>query len=187
MTKKITLLATATALVAFAVPALAGAAPQITYPAGTRLAVGTAITGTSTNWVTTTSLGDIKCAKKTIPAVLITNSELSVEAKGSGEATTVNCSVEGESIKTTDFTLTNLKSTTTGSGTATFSFKADLPVVGTCTYTAINAPFTYATGGSSINFYKATLAASPSACGTAKLDADVSLEKTSGGNVLILD
>lgn len=187
MLKKIMMLATATALAALAVPALASAAPEVTYPAGTTLATGTGITGTSNNFVLTTSIGTIKCAKVTFPGELTENTGSSITIVGSGAGTATTCYDEDEPVNVTDLTLTDLKSTMSGSGAATFSVKADLPVVGTCTYVGTGAPFSYVVGAIKISFNKAPLTASPSACGSAKLDADFILERTSGANPVILD
>lgn len=188
MIKKLTLLAAAVAVVALAVPAMAGAS-QLTMPAGTTVPVETKITGTSTNAVTTTSIGELKCAKVVLNGEVTKNNGTEVAGVGIGTGTTTTCTDEGASINITNVTLTSLASSTSGSGTAAFSFQADLPVVGTCTYTATAAPFTYVSGANpaELKFTKATLTASPSACGTAKLDGEFKLETTGTEEALILD
>jgi hypothetical protein len=195
MIKKLTLLATAIAVLAFAVPAMASAAPSLTMPAKTLVPANVMsgnpnsnITGTSVNAKTTTSLGTLTCAKVTLNGTVTENTGSSVKGVGTGAGTTTTCKIEGESINITDVTLAEIKSTVSGAGSASFSFQADLPVVGTCTYTGTNAPFTYVSGSSVITFNKATLTASPSACGTAALDGEFSFETTeNGGGAIILD
>ena len=65
----------------------------------------------------------------------------------------------------------------------TFSFKATVPIVGLCTFSGTNTAVTYSTGAmtNSFTFTNATLSASPSACGPAKLTADFFMTTSSNG------
>jgi len=185
MIKRLTLVASVIAVVAFAAPAMASANPQLTMPAGTTVPKGTLITGTSTNAVTKTSIGELKCEKVVLNGEVTENSGTSVTGVGIGEGTTTTCTDNGAKISIVDVTLSDLHSSESEKGTATFSFKGELPVVGTCTYTGTGAPFTYVTNSDIIKFTEATLTASPKACGTAHLSGEFTLETTGGGEVIL--
>jgi len=62
MTKKLSPLIAAVAVVAFAVPAVANAG-NLTERAGVPVWFGGIVTGTSTNAITETSLGSLSCKK----------------------------------------------------------------------------------------------------------------------------
>jgi hypothetical protein len=185
MAKKLTLLATAIAVLAFAaVPAFASAAKlEMTATGGGAVPVGTPITGISTDAITETSLGTLSCKEVVLNGEVTKNEATVAEGVGTSSSTT-ECFVEKEPINITDVTLINLKSAASGSGTASFSFVADLPASLTCTYTGTNAAFTYTPGGSVLAFSKAKLTASPTACGTAKLTGHFSLATSAGGAVI---
>jgi hypothetical protein len=79
MAKKI--LAICAALVAFAaVPAVASAAPELVNGAGTKVATGSAITGTNVgNTVMTTSIGNVECTTAVMSGTLTKNSGTEIE------------------------------------------------------------------------------------------------------------
>ncbi len=98
-----------------------------------------------------------------------------------GEGTTTTYEEGGIAITITDVTLTSLKTTTDLNGTAGFHFVADVPIIGTCTFDATAAPFTYAAASNQIKFNAAALTASPSFCAPAALTGTFTLAETSGG------
>lgn len=184
MAKKLSLLLAAVAVLAFAIPTVAGAATL--ESGGSVVPVGTKITGKSTNAVTQTGLGKLSCKEVVLLGKVTTNSGGTVEGVGTGEATGTTCNVEGTAVEVTNIVLSNIKSnatTGTGKGTASFSFKSTLPVVGACTFTGTNAPGTYSTTTMTniLKIEKATLTASPSACGPANLSGEFALTLTEGG------
>jgi hypothetical protein len=65
-----------------ALPAMASAAPQLTNPDGTTVAVGTTLTATSTNATTVlTKIGTLRCEEVIVHGVVTENSGTSVKIK----------------------------------------------------------------------------------------------------------
>lgn len=186
MAKKFSLLMAAVAVLAVAIPAMASAG-SVTSKAGTFAPVGTVLTGVSTNAVTTTTIGNLTCKEVKVTGKITKNSEAEgVAGTGTGEGTSSTCFIGGSTpITVEDITLTSIQSLKgeTPNGKAGFVFKAKLPGL-TCTYTASAAPFSYVTNSDKITFTKAPLTASPSACGSATLDADFTL--TIGSTPIII-
>jgi hypothetical protein len=189
MAKKLILLATALgALFALVAPAMASASPVLTMPAGTAVKTGTEITGTSTNSVTKTSLGSLTCEKVDVTAKVEENSGTKIKAGGVGEGSSTVCKLGTTGITITHIKLNSLASSTSTTGTANFSFEADLPGL-TCKYESKSGvtPVSWVLGSSSIHL-AGELTATPAACGTASFSGDFSLETTAaggGGAVLI--
>lgn len=185
MVKKLSLLLGAITVLASAAPAAASAS-ALTMPAGTLVPLFTAVTFTSTNAITDTSIGNITCATVTLPGAVTKNSSGTFTIEGKGQGTSSTCLLNGTTaVTTTDITLFIATSSTSGSGKASLTYAADLAGV-TCTYTASSTPFTYVSGSDTITFGSAsTLTVKPAACGTATLTGNFTLETTSGGSVII--
>jgi hypothetical protein len=175
MAKKFGLLMAVTAILAFAIPTLAHAS-QLTNAGGGATAVGTKITKTSTGAVkfTTALLSTLECSTVTVKGEVTVNSGGTVEGKGTGEGSASGCVRSGSPITVSDTTVTNIKSTTSGSGTASFKTTAVINTT-TCNFTGTNVPFTYTSGGDTIVFSEAK-GVSSAACGTTKLDGSFTLQ-----------
>ena len=176
MAKKLTLLTMAIgAMLALAIPAMASAS-SLTMPEKTLVPVGTAIQGTSTDVVTTTSLGNLKCEKVTVNGKVTKNNGTEVEGTANGASTSSNCFFKTNPIAIKNITLNNIKSTTIGSGTASLSFEAEVkPGELNCKYSGSAVPFTYTSGTDSL-LLSGGLTASPAACGTASIKGNFTLE-----------
>ena len=187
MAKKFNLLMAAVAVLAFAVPAMASAAPSVTSKAGTLAPVGTIITGTSTNTELSTNLGTLKCEKLIVKGKITENSGSSVKVTKEGEGTTSGCKVGTEALTWTDLTLLNITSTVDKSGTVGLHFVMDLPGDVTCTYEGAAVPFTYTSGSDTITI-SGNLKPTPAACGAeAKTKFTGSYTLTIGSTPVILD
>lgn len=182
MAKKFSLLLAAIAVVAFAVPAFASAAPEVTV-GGARAPLGTEINGTSNNTITKTSIGNLTCATVEISGEITANTGSTVAGVASGPASTATCFYKGTTpITIDDPTLLSLHSGTAGSGTVGLTFEATLPSL-TCHYSGTAVPFTYSSGGNSLNL-KGALKASPAGCGTATIEGTYTVTSPSGAVVL---
>lgn len=192
MTKKLILLiGTAGALVAFAVPAIANAAPSLTMPAGTLVATGSGVTATSTNTVLATPLGNLTCAAVTINATVLENTGTSWKASAAaGKSTAQTCH-----LGTNAFLITNIKlnslNVSAAAKVAILTFEADLPGNLTCHFesTAGGTAVTYSAGSSSLHL-AGGLVGSPEICGEegeVEIHGDFTLSTTSGGGAVILD
>ncbi len=187
MAKKFSLLMAAVAVFAFAIPALASATPTLTKnasdpPAGS-IPTGTVIKGTAvttgtigTPKLTSTILGTIECNSLAITGTLTTNSGGTVTGTSGGLFTSANCTNKGNPVTVTKIEVTDLLSTVSGKGTASFTSTIDVAGLN-CVFTGTSIPFTYTVGGDIIKFEKAgTVDGSPAGCGNATLDAEFTLE-----------
>src|ERR1700733_11750530 len=133
MAKKLSLLFAAVAVLAFAIPSMASAA-EATVPAGTRAPVGTLITGTGKNVILTSStLGEIKCATLELKGEITKNDGTTVEGSGNNtKPTQTGCeNGPGRPVTVASVNLTKLfaNGTATGKTTvkpATVSFTAEV-------------------------------------------------------------
>jgi hypothetical protein len=186
MVRKFTLLLAAVAVLAFAAPALANAS-SITSSAGKLTPVGTAITATGSDFTQTSNLlGSITCEKLNVKFTLTKNSGSAFEGSGTSEKPAQSGCRNGEkTLIYTSFDITNIASTTSGSGTLSFTAVEDIGTI-TCTVTGTAIPFTYTPGTSAIKFASAgPVTSKPAACGTEKIDASFALEI--GSTPVILD
>ena len=188
MAKKFSLFMAAMAVLAFAIPAMASAAPEVTSKAGTRAAVPQNITGTNVGHVLTTGtpFGTLTCNKVTLNGVLTVNSGTKVTGNA-GTGTTSECNVNNNPLTITNITVTHLESTVVGSGVASFTFVADLPGGITCDYTGTNVPFTYVTGTSHITFKEAAGINGPGFCAAPAIKFDGTFSIEIGSTPVILD
>jgi hypothetical protein len=183
MAKKLSLLLAAFAVVAFAAPAFASAAPEVTIN-GLRAPVGTAITGTSTNFVIGTSIGNVRCAIVEFSAETTINNGSTVGVVGTSPFSTTKCSFKGGTpITIDDATLLSLHSSEAGKGTLGPTAEATLPEL-TCHYSGSAVPFTYTSGGNTLSI-TGSLKASPAACGAAVASGAFTI--TSPGGPVVLD
>lgn len=183
MVKKLSLLLGIVAALAFAVPAMASAS-SVTAPAKSLAPVGTQLTGTGSGIVLYhLSFGTFKCGTLTFNATLTSNNGSSFAASGENSATQ-ECAEGLHPITITSFNVSDLSSSTSGSGTATFTLKEDIASL-TCTYTGTAVPFTYTAGGNSITFSEGSLTASPPACGRERISGTFALATSAGGAVVL--
>jgi len=191
MTKKLSLLLAAVAVVAFAVPAAASAtSPLLVDHTGTVLKTAK-ILGTSTNAVTKTSLGNLTCEKVTVTGEITQNEKTTVKGVGVGAGTSSKCFLGGtKAIEITDITLVEIHTSTVeeiekvkvGTGTINVTFKADLPNGVTCHFSSPNMPFSYNLGttNDSIKITEGNLLGTPAACEPGLLSGDFTLETDDG-------
>lgn len=184
MIKKTMLLATAIGvLVALAIPA-AASAQLLTSPAGTAIKVGTNITATSTNLVTTTALGKLTCAKVTIHANVTANKG-STSAVSSTSVTTESCDLLTASLVSHPATITSASASfhieKKGVGTTTATFIADIPAVPATCHESGTPGITYTAGTDVINV-KGALSGP---CGAAEIHGSFTLETSNGSQVII--
>jgi hypothetical protein len=147
MAKKFSLLMAAMAILAFAIPSFANAS-EMTNSGGGATVVGTKVIGTSSSasvTLTTSLLGALSCEHVTLEGKLTVNSGGTVEGEGSGEGTQSGCTRSGSPITISDTTVTNIKSTVSGIGTASFVTTATINTT-VCHFTGTNVPFTYKSG-----------------------------------------
>jgi hypothetical protein len=186
MVKKLGLLLVVAAALSLAVSATASAS-KVTQPAGVLVPVGTIITATGNDVTFTSStLGATTCKKLTLKLTLTKNDGTTVEGSGNNANPAQEGCVNGtKSVITTSFNVSNLTSTSPGSGTMSFVVTEDIGTL-ECTYTGTKVPFTYVVGSDVITFNNAAgIVGTPAACGTAKLDATFTLEI--GAAPVILD
>jgi hypothetical protein len=180
MFKKLTLLAMVVgAFAAFAIPAAASAAPELTAPAGSTVLPGTIIEGTSTNATTTeTLLGTLTCKHVAVTGEITENTGSSVAAVSGGVGSTSGCEVAGGPLSIGSPEMTSLVSTETGKGTVGLKFIA----AGICEFTG-TVPFTYVSGTSTISLH-GTISGP---CGSGVFEGDFALSIAGGGGPVILD
>ena len=189
MVKKLCLLMAGVAVLAFAIPAMANAAPEVTSSAGKTAAVGTNITGTNSGHVllTGTPFGTFTCKTVTLNGQLTVNTGTKV----TGNSGTGTCSgselPSGWPLTITHITVTHLESTVVGSGKASFTFVADLPEGFVCDYTGTNVPFTYVSGSSHITFSNAAGITAGGFCGGPNMRFDGTFKIEIGSTAVILD
>jgi hypothetical protein len=177
MTKKLSLLLAAVAVLAFAVPAFASASTGLTEN-GKLIATGQLITGTSIGQVTTTSekLGDITCQEVMVEAELVTNTTSEVKATKGGTQSATTCSRAGAKEEVFGIELNELKTTGGGTGTASAAFKVKLTGGTVCTFVGTSDVFTYSPGGDVIAISSQPLSVTPVACGkSASLDGSFTM------------
>jgi hypothetical protein len=174
--KKLMLLVIAVcALSALVAPGLTYAA-KLTQPAGTLVPKGTTLVGTSTNVITKTTLGEIKCKKVTINALVeVNNGNTFVLVMDGAKDKAQECEVVGVGAVTISPTFTEIVAAGAGPGTIGFDFT----VTGLCTAMSVSPTSVTWTGTSVIH-----ISAGISGCGTGTLTGDVSLETTSGAAVI---
>lgn len=188
MAGKASMLLALLAVVAFAVPASAGAAPAITEPAGVLVKTGALLEVSSTNAVVETSLGKLSCAKVTGTGQITANTGSTIGAVGVGEGTSTTCFLGGSKpITKTDFTLKKLHSETSGIGTASASFTADLPAGLVCHFETPTTPISFTSGGDVVKLVKADLIGTPAACEPALLSGEFTVQTDGGGAPVIID
>jgi hypothetical protein len=178
MTKKLSLLLAAVAVLAFAVPAFASASTGLTEN-GKLIATGQLITGTSIGQVTTTSekLGDITCQEVMVEAELVTNTTSEVKATKGGTQSATTCFRNGAEVKVFGIELNELKTTGGGTGTASAAFKVELTTGGTvCEFKGSSDVGTYTPGSDVITISSQPLSVTPLACGkSASLDGSFTM------------
>jgi len=186
MPKKFGPLATAIAVLAFAVPALASASTGVKQ-GGSLLSPGTVLEGVSTNTTMTTTLGTLKCASVSVSAELSKNNAAEgFEAVGNGETSTSTCVLGSTSFTVKNIILNKLTSgpSESGKGKVIFSFEMLLSSSLTCKYATTGASFTYPVEGSNLRLTNVPLTATPAACGEAKLSGLFS--QTAGGSAVAI-
>ena len=188
MAKRVKLMIVSVVVVAFAVPALASAAPAITDPPGTVLEKGKLLEMTSIGAVTvSTSLGKFSCPTWTWTMHVNANGGSTFQLLGTGQGTSANCTIGGKAATGTDFTLTLIHSATVGSGTMNLTFHFDAPSGITCHFASASVPFTYTAGGDVMKITNGDLVGTPAAaCEPGLLNAEFTIE-TDGGGAVILD
>lgn len=188
MAKKLSLLIASIAVVAFAVPASASAAPALTDPPGTLLKVGTLFQGTTSNFLIETSLGKITCANAFFTGELTHNAGTTFRGVGKGQQFGTMCVLNGTTpVQVTDITVKELHSATVGSGTINWTITAHLPSGVTCHFESLSMPYTYASGSDSIRFTKGDFKSLPLACEPGLFTADFTIETDGEGSPIILD
>ena len=188
--RKPALLLALVAVVALALPAVAGASKIESKP-GTLTQVGAKITATSNDAYLTSSLfGNQPChggglSPWTMYETLTKNNGTTFEGS-SAAAGTATCQLTANGI----FPIINPRwenfiSSTAGKGTVSMSFETTVTEL-TCKWSGTAMPFTYVLGSSSITFTQAHLKATPAGCGTASFTGDFEL-KTFGTIPVILN
>jgi hypothetical protein len=182
MIKKLGLLLAAVALMAFAVPTMAGA-HAVTSKANTLAPTGTILTLTGEDVTSPSSvIGTTTCKKLTLLLTLKINDGTNVTGSGATNTPTSEGCVNGtHKVTVTEINITQLKA----EGTETwvnFVWTEDIAASPTleCTFTGTKVPFKYAAGTDTIVFDKAPGISGSSGCGTATLTATfaVEIEKT---------
>jgi hypothetical protein len=189
MAKKLSLMFLAFAVVAVAIPAIAGATTA-TLPKGTVAPVGTTITGTGSDVILQSNLlGTITCSTLNLNADITKNSGGTVEASGDNVNPTQSGCVNGsKAVTVTEVEITRVFSNTSGSGSASFVARLDIGSELKCTFTGTNVAFTFTSGTNVIKFSSAAgVSGSPAACGTLKLTGEFALEQGGTSTPLILD
>jgi hypothetical protein len=178
MTKKLSLLLAAVAVLAFAVPAFASASTGLTEN-GKLIATGQLITFTNIGEVTITSekLGNEPCRNVMLEAELVTNTTSEVKATKGGTQSASTCTRSGAEVKVFGIELNELKTTGGGTGTISLAFKIELNAGGTvCSYVGTNITFTYTPGSDVIRIASGALSVTPLACGkSASLDGEFTM------------
>ncbi len=112
-------------------PAMASAAPQLTNPNGTTVAVGTTLTATSTNATTVIPAFEttLTCEKVAVHGIVTKNSgtEVEVSMDEAGTDTATGCKRNGTTPVEVKPTLTSIKLT---AATKTASFDFSVPALG---------------------------------------------------------
>jgi hypothetical protein len=181
-------------VLAFAVPTMASAAEftvETTAGSGIKepVPVGTTMELTGTNvTLTSSTLGEIKCAKLNLRATLFQNAGGFVEGEGEEEIPlTENCTSPSGAVTWTKVRVAQLWTQTSGFLKLSFTAKVDVGSKKiTCNVTGMEVLSTYALGGDSIVFSKAT-EVTAAGCGTIKLDGTFTLETAAVHRPLILE
>jgi hypothetical protein len=164
MVKKLTLLATAIAVVALAVPAFANA--TVLTENGVPVGTGSHIRGLSNNAVTRTPIGELECGAVEVGGEVTVNNGTTVRGIGDGFESTTECKVEpGEGSLTVEhIKLENIESSETGKGSVTFTFIAQLPGELECHFQG-TVPGTFTEDSDIISIKGQGLEGTPSICG----------------------
>jgi len=182
MTKKLSMLLAAAAVAAFAVPAAASAAPEITVN-GVKAPVGTAINGSSANTTWKTEFGNFTCGTVSFSGEVTANTGTTMKSVANGPLTTASCFFKGTTPFTIDdMTLTSIHSATAGKGTASLTYTATQSGLA-CHFANSALPFTYPSKGNTI-VLSGNLTASPASCGDTAIETTFTL--TSPGGAVIL-
>src|SRR5689334_5329599 len=116
MAKKMSMLLAAVALIAVAVPAAVRANTPTLFDHTGKVEVNAKILGTSTNTVTLTSQGNLKCAKTTLTWKVTNNASGTVRGVGEGSGIGTTCDLGGNPIALGDITLSEIHTASAGSG-----------------------------------------------------------------------
>jgi hypothetical protein len=194
MTKRLSLVLAAVAMLTYAIPSMAGAA-KATLPEGALAPVGTSITLTGTDLTFKSNiLGAIRCATLNLNAQITENTGTVVEGSGSNVNPTQTGCVNGKkAFNITEVVITKLKAEEVKaageSARATFSatIKTDIGELD-CTFTGTKVEGIYVSGKNILKFSEASsLVGSPGQCGTSLLTGEFALEQAGTSNKLILD
>ncbi len=181
MAKKLSLLMAAAAVLAFTVPAMASAAPEVTFAggekAGQTVPVNTTITLTGTDVILTDStVGNTTCGTLNLTGnVAVNNPTNGWTITSINQFTSANCINPNGTVVITSFELTDLKATVSGTVTASFRTFIDLGTKFKCTFTGTNVTGAYTPGTDTLTFTDAA-GISGVGCGTAKLDGSFTME-----------
>ncbi len=176
MAKKLSLLMAAVAVLVFAVPAMASAAPTATNSkTGEVLKPGTAVTATGTDvTLTFATIGNLTCGHLNFTGTLTKNNDTEgVESESINQFTSAECTNKNGAV---NFTEIRIHTTITASGTVKITIKFVFDLGGlTCTFNGTNVAGAYSPGTDTITFTEAT-GLNGGACGTAKLDGSFTME-----------
>jgi hypothetical protein len=182
------LLMAAAAALALAIPATASAGPQITRLPGITAKLGEQINLTGSDFTLTSStlLGKETCEKLNHEGQVQRSNGVEFEIGTNGGFTSVNCTHAGSPMTITKFELGKFFSNLSGDVTWSFLVALDIGAA-ECTYQGTNVTGTYKVGSDTVSFNEATgIKGTPAPlCGTATLDAEVTLEL--GTTPVILD
>ncbi len=181
MARKFSLFLAAVAVAAFAAPALASAAPEITIN-GVRAPTGSQISGSSTNTVWKTEFGDFTCGTVAFSGEITANTGSTMAAKGTAPMTASSCFFKGTTpFSVEDATLLSLHSATAGKGTVSLTYRA-VETGLTCHYSNTALPFTYPASRNTLTI-KGELTASPAECGNTSIESTFTISSP-GGSVV---
>jgi hypothetical protein len=187
MARKLTLLLSAVALLAFAIPPFARA-DSITSKAGVLAPINSAVTATSTNLtITNTPFGTIACTKVTLDLDLSKNNGSEVGAVGTAGSAD-HCAATDKLVAIDSPSLTTLTAgAASGTTFVTIDFTATIGPA-KCAYqtdSPTSVPFTYAKGSDTISIAGTLEDPARAACLTPTIEGDFTL--TLGGTPVILD
>jgi hypothetical protein len=190
MAKKLSLLMSAVAVLASAVPAAASAATGLTE-GGKLIATNQIVTFTNIGEMTLTSekLGNEPCKSVMLEAELVVNTASEVRATKGGTDSATSCSRAGAEVKIFGIELNEVKTNGGGTGTISLAFKIELNPGGTvCSYVGTNMTFTYTPGSDAIRIASGPLSVTPAACGkSSSLDGEFTLTTRNTTMPLLLD
>jgi hypothetical protein len=179
MIKKLGLLFSAVAVLAFAVPAFANAATGLTEAGGVPVPVGAKLeyTSLSSTTITSTKTGNIVCAKSTLTGTVTINNSSHYLVTQSGLNNTISeCKASGGSATVKNISGFLEEGNGGGTGAFVISFTVVLPGGLECKYSMSGGVFTYnpaetADGSDVLTIASQPMTVTPAACGTtAQLD-----------------